>query len=148
MCSSIYPACGICPWINPCEARAANTQTTLPRKTPKPAKPTRTGTLWLTRGPNGTWLVETRPERGLLGGMLGFPGTDWDGAGGAEPVQAQWQRLGEVRHTFTHFHLILDVMLAQTTATPTRGTFTQIRPADLPTLMRKAYDLAAAATQT
>ena len=148
ICTPRNPACILCPWSHACQARAANTQTTLPRKTPKPAKPTRTGTLWLARHPDGTWLTETRPQRGLLGGMTGFPGTDWDGAGGPEPVQADWQRLGDIRHTFTHFHLILDVMLAQTTAPPTRGTFTQIRAQDLPTLMRKAYDLAAAATQT
>ena len=148
ICTPRNPACAICPWMTPCQARAANTQTTLPRKTPKPAKPTRTGTLWLAQSPNGTWLVETRPLKGLLGGMLGFPGSDWDGTGGPEPVQANWQRLGDIRHTFTHFHLILDVLLAQTSAAPTRGTFAKIRAQDLPTLMRKAYDLAAAATQT
>ncbi len=144
ICTPRNPACSLCPWSAPCEARAEGTQTELPRKTPKPTKPIRTGTLWLARHPNGTWLTETRPERGLLGGMLGFPGTDWDGAGGSEPLTAGWQRLGEVRHTFTHFHLILDVMLAHTNAPPNRGTYTQLRPADLPTLMRKAYDLAAA----
>ncbi len=58
-------------------------------------------------------------------------------------MSANWQRLGEVRHTFTHFHLILDVMLAETNATPARGTYTTLRPSDLPTVMRKAYDLAA-----
>lgn len=143
ICTPRNPACGICPWMAFCEARATGTQTDLPRKTPKPAKPIRTGTLWLARHPNGTWLTETRPERGLLGGMIGFPGSTWDGAGGAEPLPAHWHRLGEVRHTFTHFHLILDVMLTESTATPTRGTFTPLRPSDLPTLMRKAYDLAA-----
>ena len=145
ICTPRNPACALCPWSNPCEARAIGTQTELPRKAPKPTKPTRTGTLWLARHSDGTWLTETRPERGLLGGMIGFPGTNWDGAGGPEPLAADWTRLGEVRHTFTHFHLILDVMLAETTATPTptRGTSAPIRPSDLPTLMRKAYDLAA-----
>ncbi len=142
ICTPRNPACALCPWSNPCEARAIGTQTELPRKAPKPTKPTRNGTLWLARHPDGTWLTETRPERGLLGGMIGFPGTNWDGAGGPEPLAADWMRLGEVRHTFTHFHLILDVMLAETTATPTRGIYQHIRPSDLPTVMRKAYDLA------
>ena len=148
ICTPRSPACGICPWMAPCEARKAGTQATLPRKTAKPAKPTRRGTLWLARHSNGAWLIETRPARGLLGGMIGFPGTDWDGAGGSEPIAADWNRLGEVRHTFTHFHLILDVLLAHSTATPARGTYlapTAFRPSDLPTVMRKAYDLAAAA---
>ena len=147
ICTPRNPACAICPWMAPCKARATGTQATLPRKTPKPAKPTRAGTLWLARRPDGAWLIETRPTHGLLGGMLGFPGTGWDGAGGHEPVAADWQRLGEVRHTFTHFHLILDVKLAHTAASPTRGTYlnpTNFRPSDLPTVMRKAYDLASA----
>ena len=144
ICTPRNPTCALCPWMAPCQARTEGTQSSLPRKTPKPAKPTRTGTLWLARRPDGAWLIETRPERGLLGGMIGFPGTDWDGAGGPAPLHADWQRLSEVRHTFTHFHLILDVMLAQTNATPTRGTYTALRPADLPTVMRKAHDLAAA----
>ena len=147
ICTPRNPACAICPWMALCEARAQGTQSTLPRKTPKPAKPTRAGTLWLARRPDGAWLIETRPTRGLLGGMLGFPGTGWDGVGGHEPVPAEWQRLGEVRHTFTHFHLILDVKLAHTAAIPTRGTYlipANFRPSDLPTVMRKAYDLASA----
>ena len=147
LCTPRNPACAICPWMAPCKARATGTQATLPRKTPKPAKPTRAGTLWLARRPDGAWLIETRPTHGLLGGMLGFPGTGWDGAGGPEPVAAEWQRLGEVRHTFTHFHLILDVKLAHTAASPTRGTYlnpANFRPSDLPTVMRKAYDLASA----
>jgi A/G-specific adenine glycosylase len=142
ICTPRNPACALCPWINPCEARAANTQTELPRKTPKPTKPIRTGTIWLAQHPNGTWLTETRPERGLLGGMLGFPGTNWDGAGGTEPIAADWHRIGEVRHTFTHFHLILQVMLAHTNDPPLRGIYQPLRPSDLPTVMRKAYDLA------
>ena len=147
LCTPRNPACAICPWMAPCKARATGTQATLPRKTPKPAKPTRAGTLWLARRPDGAWLIETRPTHGLLGGMLGFPGTGWDGAGGPEPVAAEWQRLGEVRHTFTHFHLILDVKLAHTAASPARGTYlnpANFRPSDLPTVMRKAYDLASA----
>ena len=45
------------------------------------------------------------------------------------------------------FHLILSLRIAETDAAPSRGTFVQreaFRPADLPTLMRKAYDHAIA----
>jgi A/G-specific adenine glycosylase len=140
ICTPKSPACGICPLMALCHARQQGIQAELPRKTPKPAKPTRQGTLWLVR--NGPlWLVEIRPERGLLGGMTGFPGDNWDGAGGPAPVQAAWREIGEVRHTFTHFHLILQVHLAETAANPTRGQFTALDPGSLPTLMRKAFDL-------
>lgn len=144
ICTPRNPACGICPWSHACKARADGVQADLPRKTPKPDKPLRRGTLWLGRS-NGAWLVERRPERGLLGGMLGFPGDGWDGAGGSAPANADWQPLGEVRHTFTHFHLILQVMTAEIDGPPHRGEILphhSFRPADLPTVMRKAFDLA------
>ncbi|MFZ1468213.1 MAG: A/G-specific adenine glycosylase [Paracoccaceae bacterium] len=144
ICTPRNPACGICPLSGLCAARAAGIQTLLPRKLPKPEKPTRQGMLWLVR--NGPlWLVETRPERGLLGGMTGFPGDGWDGAGGPAPLTADWQRLGEVRHTFTHFHLVLQLLFASTDAAPLRGTYTRLAAASLPTVMRKAHDLAASA---
>ncbi len=146
ICTPKSPACGICPWMGPCRARAAGMQAELPRKTPKAAKPVRRGTVWIARRNDGAWLLETRPERGLLGGMLGWPGSDWDGQGGTSPLNADWHAVGEVRHTFTHFHLILDVMAAPVAAgRPDRGQFlpqTDFRPSDLPTLMRKAYDAA------
>lgn len=148
ICTPRNPACGICPWRAPCRARIEGVQATLPRKTEKAAKPVRQGTLWLARRSDGAWLVERRPDRGLLGGMLGFPGSDWDSAGGPEPLNADWRDMGEVRHTFTHFHLILRLSVATVAAdaTPSRGEFlsaASFRRADLPTVMRKAYDLAA-----
>jgi A/G-specific adenine glycosylase len=77
--------------------------------------------------------------------MLGLPGDGWDGAGGPAPAEAEWQEVGEVRHTFTHFHLILRVMVAEVSGPATRGEWlarAAFRPADLPTVMRKAWDLA------
>ncbi len=142
ICTPKSPACGICPVRDLCRARAEGIQAQLPRKLAKAAKPTRQGTLWLVR--NGPlWLVETRPEKGLLGGMTGFPGDGWDGAGGAEPVITDWREAGEIRHTFTHFHLVLRVLSAETSANPERGRFLDLDPDSLPTVMRKAFDLAA-----
>ena len=141
ICTPKSPACGICPLVGICRASALGIAADLPRKLAKPPKPTRTGMVWLVR--NGPlWLVETRPEKGLLGGMTGFPGDDWDGAGGPAPLAAHWQDKGEVRHTFTHFHLVLRVLAAESAANPMRGHFTPLDPASLPTVMRKAYDLA------
>jgi A/G-specific adenine glycosylase len=151
VCTPRNPACGICPWWQDCEARAAGVQATLPRKTAKAEKPVRQGKVWIARREDGAFLLETRPARGLLGGMLGWPGSDWDGAGGGAPLAAEWRETGaEVRHTFTHFHLRLavEVTEADLAATPLRGTFMPVaafRPSDLPTLMRKAFDLASGA---
>ena len=145
ICTPRNPACGICPLHSLCEARAAGTAARLPRKTAKPTKPTRQGTVWAAFCPDGRVLLELRPAKGLLGGMLGLPGNGWDGAGGPPPVEATWHPAGEIRHTFTHFHLILSVQTALTSAPALRGTFQTATATDLPTLMRKAHDLAAAA---
>ena len=148
ICSPRSPACGICPVMGFCAARRAGIAADLPRKTAKAAKPTRTGTVWVARRADGALLVERRPDRGLLGGMLGFPGDGWDGNGGDAPVEAPWRPAGEVRHTFTHFHLILQVLVTETAAHPRRGEYLSmpdLHPTDLPTLMRKAHDLALAA---
>jgi A/G-specific adenine glycosylase len=54
-----------------------------------------------------------------------------------------------VRHTFTHFHLRLRVMVAKVDSLQTNQKFTaaeDFRPADLPTVMRKIWSTAAAET--
>jgi A/G-specific adenine glycosylase len=94
--------------------------------------------------------LERRPDSGLLGGMLGWPGSDWAEADPAEapPIAAEWRAVpGEVRHTFTHFHLIVSLRRADLPrdAVPERGDFLPVdafRPSDLPTVFRKAFDLA------
>lgn len=141
ICTPRSPACGICPWSHACEARHAGVQAGLPMKLPKGEKPLRRGVLWLGHR-EGLVLVEDRPERGLLGGMLGFPGDAWDGVGGEAPAVAEWEEIGEVRHTFTHFHLILRVLVGRIEGPSSRGRLVRLRPSDLPTVMRKAWDLA------
>ncbi len=149
VCTPKSPACGICPLQHRCAARLAGTAAELPRKTPKKPKPTRRGIVYLGRRSDGAWLLERRPARGLLGGMLGWPGPDWgETADAAPPLDADWTALpGEVRHTFTHFHLILTVMTASLPAgSPSGAGFflkpDRFRPSDLPSVMRKAYDMA------
>ncbi|MHA6265605.1 A/G-specific adenine glycosylase [Aliiroseovarius sp. CAU 1755] len=148
ICTPKSPACGICPWNRACLARQNGLQATLPARKPKAPKPVRHGIAYLARRADGLWLVERRPDTGLLGGMLGWPGAAWgDVASEAPPITAVWQDPGvEVRHTFTHFHLILNLRVAQvpTHAEPRVGSFHKIRPSDLPTVMRKAFDVATA----
>jgi len=152
LCTPRNPACGICPWRSPCLARQAGTAAMLPKKSPKKAKPTRYGIVYLGQRSDGAWLVETRPESGLLGGMLGWPGSEWTETraepSDPPPCPGAWRDLGsDVRHTFTHFHLILQIRIATLPmdARPTCGFFLpkhQFRPSALPTVMRKAFTLA------
>ncbi|MGI1662311.1 A/G-specific adenine glycosylase [Palleronia sp. KMU-117] len=155
VCTPRSPACGICPLIHACEARRAGIAATLPQKTAKAAKPLRHGIAYLGRRTDGAWLLERRPDSGLLGGMLGWPTSDWsDAPADSPPLAADWRDTGlEVRHTFTHFHLRLALRIADlpATAAPERGVFVtpaDFRPSDLPTVMRKAHDLASGAFET
>jgi A/G-specific adenine glycosylase len=149
ICTPRAPACGICPLRAACAGQAAGIAESLPRKMARREKPVRLGHAYLARRADGAWLLERRPPRGLLGGMLGWPGSDWsDDPAPAPPLAAPWRRLeAEVRHTFTHFHLRLALHVVRTDldARPERGHFLgpdAFRPAALPTVMRKAYDLA------
>ena len=62
-------------------------------------------------------------------------------------MKAEWKRLeGEARHTFTHFHLRLRVKTALVPMDRAAdvGHFVALeafRPSDLPTVMRKVFDL-------
>ena len=147
VCILRKPACAACPLADPCEARALGIAATLPAKTPKKKKPTRFGTCYLARRADGAVLLGRRPDTGLLGGMAELPGTDWaeDAPPPAPPLEANWRAMGEVRHTFTHFHLVLTVLRADVSqgAVAGRGTWTPpdaLEDAALPTLMRKALD--------
>ncbi|CUK11857.1 A/G-specific adenine glycosylase [Ruegeria denitrificans] len=148
ICTPKSPTCGICPLRDPCQARAAGTQPDLPRKLPKKPKPTRFGHVYIAQRTDGALLLERRPDRGLLGGMLGWPGSDWSEVPvESPPFAADWQVLaGEVRHTFTHFHLILRIWTAPLPVDMALDDLIVMekhafRPSDLPTVMRKAHDL-------
>ncbi|MFN4101369.1 MAG: A/G-specific adenine glycosylase, partial [Pararhodobacter sp.] len=151
ICIPRKPRCGECPVAGFCAAYAQGIAAGLPRKAAKAPKPTRRGIAYVAIRADGARLLETRPPKGLLGGMPGWPGSDWgDDPQPAPPLHANWVLLpGLVKHTFTHFHLELTVALAHVPqdATPYKGDFRPgFDPAALPTLMRKVHDHADAAS--
>ena len=150
ICTPQRPACALCPWRNDCAGREAGIAETLPRKAPRAARPRRFGIAYLARRADGAVWLETRPAKGLLGGMLGLPGTEWTASppAPAPPFAASWRPVaGEVRHVFTHFELHLGVETARAPAQPPgrAGAFHRMTPAllaSLPSVMRKALMLA------
>jgi len=148
VCTPRNPRCIECPLAGFCAAQAQGIAASLPAKAPKAPKPQRRGFAYVALREDGAPLVEIRPARGLLGGMPGWPGSDWsDDPEPAPPIPAEWATLpGTVRHTFTHFHLELTVLTAQLPgdARPERGAFQPgFDPASLPTVMRKVWEHAA-----
>jgi A/G-specific adenine glycosylase len=148
ICTPRSPSCLLCPLAAACAGRAAGIAARLPAKAPRRAKPERRGHVWLARraGPRGAeWLLERRPPRGLLGGMLAFPTGDWAEAAPEPlpPLAGPWAELGEVRHTFTHFHLTLRAMWAEAPeGRPARGAWAPLDAGALPALFAKAHRLA------
>jgi A/G-specific adenine glycosylase len=123
ICTPKKPACGICPWMEACEARARGDAETFPRKPPKVEGRMRYGASFVVTRADGRVLVRTRPEKGLLGGMTEVPSTEW--AHGFDektalkqtPLKAKWRKLaGVVEHGFTHFPLQQTVYVASVSA--------------------------------
>jgi len=141
ICTPRNPACGICPLMGMCRARKSGDPGRFPLKERKKPKPVRQGIAWLATRTDGAVLLETRPDKGLLGGMLGVPSSDWvEGAPDTTPpFRARWADTGhEVRHTFTHFHLILNVHQAVVEGAAPEGLrWRKVADTDLPTVMRK-----------
>jgi A/G-specific adenine glycosylase len=120
LCTPKKPACGLCPWSEPCRARQKGSQLMLPVKAAKKPRPTRYGKAFVARRSDGAILLRRRPPRGLLGGMSEVPGTEWAETAqpvGAYPVTGEWRTISSsVEHTFTHFHLRLSVERADVEA--------------------------------
>ncbi|HSF94040.1 MAG TPA: A/G-specific adenine glycosylase [Thermohalobaculum sp.] len=147
VCTPRKPACGLCPWRGACRARAEGIAESLPARTEKPVKPVRRGIAYLALDGAGRVLTERRAPRGLLGGMLALPTTDWAEAAPrpAPPFAADWREAGEVRHTFTHFHLRLDVMWTRTAWIDGPALDAAAAEAAMPTVFAKAARLGRAA---
>lgn len=124
LCSPKRPACSLCPVSAGCRAFAAGDMERFPVKAARAEKPTRKGAAFVIRNREGAVWLQRRPASGLLGGMSEVPGTDWtsrrDGATGegSLPFSGNWQKRGVARHTFTHFHLELEVWELQAGAMP------------------------------
>lgn len=152
ICTPKSPDCSHCPWADICLAHASNSQARLPARTPKKPKPRLLGLAYVGQRDDGAWLLETRPDKGLLGGMLGWPGTDWqiEPPEPRPPAPGNWRTCDEpVRHTFTHFHLSLTILTTTLPhgSNPDRGQFIaggDFDPSNLPTLMAKAHKQAVA----
>jgi A/G-specific adenine glycosylase len=117
ICRPKAPLCERCPLAEPCLARAGGAPETYPRRTARTARPHRFGTAFLVTRQGRIGLVR-RPAKGLLGGMLALPSTDWGPSPVADaallaPLKADWRAAGQIEHVFTHFSLTLSVLKAE-----------------------------------
>jgi A/G-specific adenine glycosylase len=146
VCMPRTPLCDRCPVSRFCAAFARGDQAGFPRKAKKADRPRRYGAAYvLTRG--GEVALVRRPPKGLLGGMLALPTSDWTpapvatmDAQAAAPVSADWRPVGEIEHVFTHFALTLQIYRAEGGAGLTSVIWTPVEQActGLPSVFLKA----------
>lgn len=156
VCTPRSPACLLCPAISLCAAREQGIAHLLPNRVAAREKQQRRGAAFFALRSDGAVLLRRRPEKGLLGGMMEVPGSEWKEASevpedalNAVPLSVRWKKLPHrVRHTFTHFHLELAVYFAMVqmkdellpAALPEYCSWVPRRDLDdeaLPSLMRK-----------
>jgi A/G-specific adenine glycosylase len=151
ICTPTKPKCHSCPWRTDCAAQAAGDMEAYPKKSPKAARPQRYGLCFLMLDKTGRIALEKRPEKGLLGGMVQVPTSEWlaaafdmDGAADLAPLKATWRRLdGNVTHVFTHFALHLTVFAATGVKAGARYQWVsadQLGSVALPSVMRKVVE--------
>ncbi len=151
ICTSREPKCLLCPLTGDCQALKNDDPARFPIKAPKKAKPVRQGTAYWIEWDGKVWL-ETRQGTGMLGGMRSLPDDGWHSGGNGDataPIDGEWERLGLVRHMFTHFSLEMSVLKTTAPGDPAARSgrwwsITEIDDAGLPTLFAKAARLALA----
>jgi A/G-specific adenine glycosylase len=127
VCRPREPRCASCPLATDCLALAEGRVAQLPVKSKKPQTPTveiAVGLVWK----NGKVLVARRPENKMLGGLWEFPG------GKVKPDECPEETverelreetgisvlvtdsIGVIRHTYTHFKLVMHAFSCTMTA--------------------------------
>lgn len=152
ICIPQKPRCGVCPIRDFCVAHRNGTQDDLPRKQEKKPRPMRAGTVYWLTDVKGRVIIETRADGQMLGGMPGFPSSDWDKSGISfkpfKNLENQAVKIGNVYHTFTHFDLNLEVMEACISSSALKRfsqykfvAMNDLRKVGFPTLFKKVLKL-------
>jgi A/G-specific adenine glycosylase len=146
VCRPKSPLCLVCPVRNWCAGYRTGAPERYPVKTKKTERPHRFGVAWVLRDGTGRVALVQRPDKGLLGGMLGLPTSDWGAeASGTAPVEADWIEAGAIEHVFTHFSLTLSVRVGEVSGGDFVWTDEATALKALPTVFRKALERGLAA---
>jgi A/G-specific adenine glycosylase len=139
ICRPRRPRCGECPLRIDCNAFANGNPEAFPERARRAVRPHKYGIAYWVERLGSVWLVR-RPANGVLGGMAALPGSEWTLAP-REPLN----RLGTVRHVFSHFSLELSIVPhANPEGDGWWHRLDRLDEAGLPTLYRKASELALA----
>lgn len=154
ICTPKSPLCSLCPIKETCQGYKNGTPETLPRRATKAQKPQKIGYAYIITNDRNELLLEKRPGKGLLGGMLGLPTSLWvDKASDDNPlhpeilsdIQHLTRKQVTARHSFTHFDLELFIFEGKLNVTSLNDNFfwypNHKKPPDFPTVFKKVYKL-------
>lgn len=109
LCTPTKPACMICPLQDDCVARKEGTTHLLPVKAGKLKRKTRYYNFLLAKDEKGNIEVRQRPEKGFWGGLWEIPNEEITGDVWQEKKREDSTYLGEMKHVFTHFDMMIHV---------------------------------------
>jgi len=125
VCLPRNPLCEECPLHSVCRAYKQNAVETYPVKSKKKPVPTVEVGAAITWRDEHTFLIAKRNEQGMLGGLWEFPGGKVEAGETVEECVARelkeelniqvnvGEHLVRVRHTYSHFKLVMDVYHCQ-----------------------------------
>ena len=148
VCKPINPKCSSCPLVKYCLAHKNNTYKFIPLKTRKLNKVIKKGYLYIGITTEEKIILIKRPKKGLLGGTICPPSSDWNQnefPNPYPPFKGEWKILNEsVFHSFTHFNLELKIMVSMINTYPKEvylEPLNSITLNSLPTVMKKGVEL-------
>ena len=146
ICIPKNPKCNRCPLVTKCIATKKNNPDSVPVKLKKKIKPIKKGFVYIGIINDKEIMLFKRPKSGLLGGMLCLPSTEWKENTfplNTPPINSNWTEIqGEIKHSFTHFTLLLKVMITNINSIPQgfqTANLSTFNPSTLPTVMKKAF---------
>lgn len=115
VCTRTKPACHDCPLHTCCLAYNSGTQLEYPGKKPKKVLPIKATTMLVIRDQKNRLLMAQRPPTGIWGGLWSLPelGDEslehWLQNANTTPVSTP-ESIARFRHTFSHYHLDIEVV--------------------------------------
>jgi A/G-specific adenine glycosylase len=111
ICAPRRANCLLCPLEPDCLGARTGNPLAFPVPPVKAERPSRHGHAFVIRHPDGKVFLRQRGPKGMLAKMTETPGSEWSDTETSVtfPFVGDWREVGEVNHTFTHFHLTLTV---------------------------------------
>ncbi|MEE2876552.1 MAG: A/G-specific adenine glycosylase [Candidatus Neomarinimicrobiota bacterium] len=118
VCRNSKPRCSVCPLVRFCQSKQDGTVSDFPVKSARKPRPHRTivaAIIWR----EGRFLIQKRPDDGLLGGLWEFPGGKVEKGESLSDalireiheetglLVKEGKKVGKVNHAYTHFSITL-----------------------------------------